>query len=50
MGMGYVDHEEGVTADFIKSGKFEIQVAGERFPARASLGSMYDPKNLRVRM
>jgi len=50
MGLGYVEHEEGVSADFIKSGKFEIQVAGERFPARASLGSMYDPKNLRVRM
>ena len=50
MGMGYVDHEEGVTVDFIKSGKFEIQVAGERFPAQASLRSMYDPKNLRVRM
>jgi 4-methylaminobutanoate oxidase (formaldehyde-forming) len=50
MGLGYVDHEEGVTADFIKSGKFEIQVAGERFPAQASLRSMYDPKNLRVRM
>ncbi|MBD3852849.1 MAG: GcvT family protein, partial [Acidobacteria bacterium] len=33
MGLGYVDHEEGVTVDFIKSGKFEIQVAGERFPA-----------------
>ena len=50
MGLGYVDHEEGVTVDFIKSGKFEIQVAGERFPAKASLRSMYDPKNLRVRM
>ena len=50
MGLGYVDHEEGVTVDFIKSGKFEIQVAGERFPAQASLRSMYDPKNLRVRM
>ena len=50
MGLGYVDHEEGVTVDFIKSGKFEIQVAGERFPAKASLRSMYDPNNLRVRM
>ena len=50
MGLGYVNHEEGVTVDFIKSGKFEIQVAGERFPAQASLRSMYDPKNLRVRM
>jgi 4-methylaminobutanoate oxidase (formaldehyde-forming) len=50
MGHGYVEHEEGVTVDFIKSGKFEIKVAGELIPARASLRSMYDPKNLRVRM
>ena len=50
MGFGYVDHAEGVTADFVKSGSFEIQVAGERYPAKASIRSMYDPKNLRVRM
>jgi len=50
MGFGYVDRKEGVTADHVKSGIFEIQVAGERYPAKASLRSMYDPKNLRVRM
>ncbi|MGI9647809.1 MAG: GcvT family protein, partial [Acidimicrobiia bacterium] len=50
MGFGYVDNEDGVTADFIAGGSFEILVASERYPARASLRSMYDPKNLRVRM
>ncbi|MCH7585712.1 MAG: GcvT family protein [Acidobacteria bacterium] len=50
MGFGYVENEEGVTPDLVKSGGFEIQVAGERIPAKASLRSMYDPKNLRVRM
>ncbi|MEE9297630.1 MAG: FAD-dependent oxidoreductase [Acidimicrobiia bacterium] len=50
MGFGYVEHDAGVTADFVKSGSFEIQVAGERFGASASLRAMYDPKNLRVRM
>ena len=50
MGFGYVENEAGVTADLVKSGIFEIQVAGERIPAKASLRSMYDPKNLRVRM
>jgi 4-methylaminobutanoate oxidase (formaldehyde-forming) len=50
MGFGYVEHQAGVTADFVKTGNFEIQVAGERYPAKASLRSMYDPKNLRVRM
>ena len=50
MGMGYVENEDGVTIDLIRSGGFEIQVAGERFPAQTSLRPMYDPKGLRVRM
>lgn len=50
MGFGYVSHEEGVTSDLIGSSDFEIQVAGERVPATASLRPMYDPKGLRVRM
>ena len=50
MGFGYVDHPDGVTAELVDSGDFEIVVAGERVPARASLRSMYDPGNERVRM
>jgi hypothetical protein len=34
----------------VRDGDFEIVVAGERFAARASLRSMYDPANERVRM
>jgi heterotetrameric sarcosine oxidase gamma subunit len=49
MGFGYVENEAGVTADFVKTGNFEIQVAGACYSAKASLRSMYDPKNLRVR-
>ncbi|HSG17219.1 MAG TPA: glycine cleavage T C-terminal barrel domain-containing protein, partial [Anaerolineae bacterium] len=49
VGLGFVKHEEGVTADFIKSGRFEIEVTGRRYPAKASLRPMYDPKGLRVR-
>jgi 4-methylaminobutanoate oxidase (formaldehyde-forming) len=50
MGMGYVEHRDGVTADLIRNGGFEIQVAGEMVPARASLRPMYDPEGERVRM
>ncbi len=50
MGFGYVGNEDGVTADFIKTGTFEIQVASRRYKASASIRSMYDPKNERVRM
>jgi 4-methylaminobutanoate oxidase (formaldehyde-forming) len=49
VGMGFVKHNDGVSSDFIKNGKFEIDIAGERFLAKASLRPMYDPKNERVR-
>lgn len=47
--VGHVRNEEGVTAEYIRSGSYEIDVAGVRYPARASLRPMYDPKNERVR-
>ncbi|MFQ5968214.1 MAG: FAD-dependent oxidoreductase [Acidimicrobiia bacterium] len=50
MGYGYVEHPGGVTVDLVKSGDFEILVAGERYPAKASLRQMYDPQNARVHM
>jgi 4-methylaminobutanoate oxidase (formaldehyde-forming) len=50
MGFGYVEHADGVTPDLVRDGTFEIAVASERIPARASLRSMYDPTNERVRM
>jgi 4-methylaminobutanoate oxidase (formaldehyde-forming) len=49
VGLGYVENQSGVTADYISSGAFEIQVAGVRFPARASLRPLYDPSGERVR-
>ena len=49
MGMGFVENEDGATPDFINSGSYEIDIAEERYPAKASLRPMYDPKNERVR-
>lgn len=50
MGFGYVEHREGVTSSLLQAGGFEIQVAGERHAALASLRPRYDPKNERVQM
>ena len=50
MGFGDLENDDGVTADLVKPGGFEIQVAGQRIAAKASLRSMYDPNNVRVRM
>lgn len=43
VGLGYVGCEDGVSADFVNNGHYEIEVAGERFPVKASLRPMYDP-------
>ena len=50
LGMGYVSYEDGVSKDFLESSTFEIEVAGERHRARASLRAFYDPQSERVRM
>ena len=50
IGLGYVRHPDGVNADYIASGDFEIEVACERFPAQASLRPLYDPKSERIRV
>ncbi|MCK4740885.1 MAG: FAD-dependent oxidoreductase [Anaerolineales bacterium] len=49
VGLGSIKNETGVTADFVRSGSYEIEVAGVRYPAKASLRPMYDPKGLKVR-
>ncbi|MEM9202411.1 MAG: FAD-dependent oxidoreductase [Actinomycetota bacterium] len=49
MGFGYVEHPDGVTPDLIESCSWSIRVAGRDIDARASLRSMYDPANTRVR-
>ncbi len=50
VGLGYVSIPQGEGLDFIRQAKFEIEVAGSRIPARASLSPLYDPKSARVRL
>lgn len=49
IGLGYVAHPEGVTDAFIRDGTFEIEIAGQRHTARATLKPPYDPPGGRVR-
>ena len=50
VGLGYVTNNgSGVTAAWIKAGHYEIEVAGQRIAATASLRPLYDPANERVR-
>jgi 4-methylaminobutanoate oxidase (formaldehyde-forming) len=41
LAMGYVDHEGGVTGDYLAATEFHIEVAGERIPATAQLEAFY---------
>jgi len=52
VGLSMVSRPDGapVAADWIKSGKWEVDVAGTRHPARASLRPLYDPMNERIKM
>ena len=47
--MGYVSDPEGVTPEYVLSGRYEIELADRRVAARASLVPLYDPKSCRVR-
>ena len=48
IGMGYVPCR-GQTAAEVLASTYEIEIAGRRFPAEASLKPLYDPKSERVR-
>jgi sarcosine dehydrogenase len=49
LGYGYVRNADGVSDDWISSGRYELVVAGESVPARIALKPFYDPGNLRVK-
>lgn len=47
--LGYVEHPDGVTPEYVESGRREIEIACERSAARASLRPMYDPRSERIK-
>jgi 4-methylaminobutanoate oxidase (formaldehyde-forming) len=47
--LGYVENPDGVDADYVQSGAYEIEIAGVRYPATASLRPLYDPKSERIK-
>jgi 4-methylaminobutanoate oxidase (formaldehyde-forming) len=49
VGLGYVHGEPGASSVDYLGDDYEIEVAGERVSAEASLAPMYDPKNERIR-
>lgn len=49
VGLAYLANPDGVDETWLAAGHFEIEIAGTRWPARASLTPLYDPDNTRVR-
>lgn len=49
IGLGYVRNPEGVTTDFVLSGKYELEVATIRVPADVTLAPLFDPKMERIK-
>jgi 4-methylaminobutanoate oxidase (formaldehyde-forming) len=52
VGLAMVEGDEGRAVDqaWLDEGKWEVEIAGKLYPARASLKPLYDPENKRVRM
>ncbi len=48
VGLGYVADPDGIDDAWLAAGQFEVEVAGTRWPACASLTPLYDPDNRRV--
>ena len=49
IGYGYVRKAEGVSEDFLRSGRYELVVAMENVPAEIHLEPLYDPSSSRVK-
>lgn len=49
IGLGYVPRETGTSDADLLASRYEIEVAGEKVAAIASLKPLYDPMNIRIR-
>ena len=48
VGLAAVEDPAGIPREAIEDGRFEVDVAGVRYPARASIRPMYDPERRRI--
>ncbi len=50
LGLGYVKNDAGVTKDWLETGRWEIELAWKRYPAKVQFQSFYDPKGERIKL
>ncbi len=49
VGLGFVESDEIITVDHVKTDKWEIEIAGKRYAAEASLRPLFDPMMERIK-
>jgi len=48
VGLAMIEDEAGLPREAVEGARFEVDIAGTRYPARASLRPMYDPDRTRI--
>jgi glycine cleavage system aminomethyltransferase T/glycine/D-amino acid oxidase-like deaminating enzyme len=49
LAMVHASTGENISKKYLDSGKWEVEVAGKKYPAVASLQPMYDPSNIKIK-
>lgn len=49
LGMGYIEHPDGVDQAFLDANRFEVEIAWKRYAVQAQLKPWYDPAGVRVK-
>jgi 4-methylaminobutanoate oxidase (formaldehyde-forming) len=49
LGLGYVQHPDGVTAEWLSSNGWEVELGWRRYPVKLQLHAFYDPKGERTK-
>ena len=47
--LALIDNPAGVDRGFLETGRFEVELAGDRFAVTAHLAPAYDPKGARIK-
>ena len=47
--MADITHPNGVTAEWLTQGHFQVEVALKRYPITVQLGAFYDPRGERMK-
>jgi 4-methylaminobutanoate oxidase (formaldehyde-forming) len=49
VGLAMIEADEPVTAAWLRAGRWEVEIAGKRYPAEVSLKPLYDPDMTRIK-